>query len=76
MIISAVDAGYYQHPRYQRESIAGLQPFFGRLFGFVHPFRSAPGRMVCNETAVCGFTDVGVTAVNRNEGGQLVAVLN
>lgn len=62
LILSAVDAGYYQHLSwYQHESIAGLQILlFGRLFGFVHPFGSVPGRprallKVWNETTVCGF---------------------
>lgn len=49
---------------------------FEHLFGLLHPFRLVTERMVCNETAVCGFTDVTVTAVNRDEGGQLVAELN
>lgn len=79
LTISAVDTGYYQHPWYRRESIAGLQPSFRAPVRFWPSFQVGSAESQCkrsNETAVCGFTDVSVTAVNRNEGGQLVAELN
>lgn len=39
LIISAVDAGYYQHPWYQHESIAALQPSFWALAQFCPSFQ-------------------------------------
>lgn len=56
LILSAVDAGFYQHRWYQHQSIAGLQPSF--LDAQLCPsFQVGPTALlkVCNETPVCGF---------------------